>query len=149
MTRSIRRTISVLACTTFLPLLIMGCPKKEPVVEDAGPPPPVPVPSATVTELAPLATDDAGPDAEVDAGKKPYTGPTYNPNQMKVKACCNALRAQAKQLGSSPEGFQMMSMATTCDTLATQIGPQGNAPELAQLRQILKSVNLPAVCTGM
>ncbi len=145
MRSSIRRTLTFLAFTAFVPVLVMGCPKKEPVVEDAAPPTPATVP--TVTELAPL-TDDGGPDA-ADAApevhKKP-SGPGLNANQMKIKACCNAMRAQAKAMGSSPEGFQINALAAQCDTFATQVGPAGNAPELNQLRQILKSLTLPSAC---
>jgi hypothetical protein len=142
----IRRTLTFLAFTAFVPVLVMGCPKKEPVVEDAGAPPP-PTSAPTVTELAPLV-DDAGPDAdaEPEAGKKASGGPSYNPNQMKIKACCNAMRAQAKTMGSSPEAFQINAMAAQCDMFATQVGPQGNAPELNQLRQVLKSLTLPSAC---
>ena len=58
---------------TLLPLLGMltGCPKKEPVVVDAGAPAPVATPAATVEDLKPMDTEDAGPDTGVDAGKKP------------------------------------------------------------------------------
>ncbi|HTB72752.1 MAG TPA: hypothetical protein VK762_05895 [Polyangiaceae bacterium] len=147
MRSSIRRTLTFLAFTAFVPVLVMGCPKKEPVVEDAAPPTPATVP--TVTELAPL-TDDGGPDAAdaaPEAGKKPSGGgPSYNANQMKIKACCNAMRAQAKAMGSSPEAFQINALAAQCDTFATQVGPAGNAPELNQLRQILKSLTLPSAC---
>jgi hypothetical protein len=148
MTRSpLRRTLVFLAFSTFFPVLVMGCPKKEPAVEDAGAPPPPPA-STTVTELAPLG-DDGGPDADAapEAGKKPSGGGGgYNSNQVKIKECCNAMRAQAKSLGSSPEGFQINALAAQCDMFATQVGPAGNAPELNQLRQILKSVKLPSAC---
>jgi hypothetical protein len=143
----VRRTLTFLAFTTFVPVLVMGCPKKEAMVEDAGPPPP-PSSAPTVTELAPLS-DDGGPDADAapEAGKKPSGGGGgYNANQLKIKACCNAMRAQAKAMGSSPEGFQINAMAAQCDIFATQVGPAGNAPELAQLRQILKSLTLPSAC---
>jgi hypothetical protein len=142
----IRHAVVFLAFTTSVPVLVMGCPKKEAAVEEAGPPPPPAAPD--VTELAPL-TDDAGPtiDAAPEAGgKKPSGGGGYNTNQLKIKECCNAMRAQAKQLGSSPEGFQINALAAQCDLFAVQVGPQGNAPELNQLRQILKSVKLPSAC---
>jgi hypothetical protein len=112
-------------------------------VQDAEAPPPPDTPD--VTELAPL-TEDAGEDADAaEAGKK-WSGPGYNSNQLKIKACCNAMRAQAKQMGSSPEAFQINAVAAQCDVFAAQVGPQGTAPELAQLRAILKSVKLPAGC---
>ncbi len=142
----VRRTLTFLAFVTFVPVLVMGCPKKEPMVDDAGPTP-VPSSAPTVTELAPL-TDDGGPDADAapEAGKKPGGGGGYNANQLKIKACCNAMRAQAKAMGSSPEAFQINALAAQCDMFATQVGPAGNAPELNQLRQILKSLTLPSAC---
>ena len=149
MTRSpVRRSFLFLAFTTFVPVLVMGCPKKEPaVVEEAAAPPP-PASAPTVTELMPL-TDDAGPDASdaaPEAGKKVSVGPVYNPNQLKIKQCCNAMRAQATAMGTSPEAFQIKALAAQCDVFVTQVGPQGNAPELSQLRQILQSVKLPTAC---
>jgi|HubBroStandDraft_6_1064221.scaffolds.fasta_scaffold446814_2 hypothetical protein len=143
----VRRTLTFLAFVTFVPVLVMGCPKKEPMVEDAGPTP-VPSSAPTVTELVPLS-DDGGPDADAapEAGKKPSGGGGgYNSNQLKIKACCNAMRAQAKAMGSSPEAFQINALAAQCDMFATQVGPAGNAPELNQLRQILKSLTLPSAC---
>jgi hypothetical protein len=150
MTRSpARHAFVFLAFSTVFPVLVMGCPKKEPAVEDAGAPPPPPSSAPTVTELAPLG-DDGGADAAdaaPEAGKKPSGGGGgYNANQLKIKECCNAMRAQAKTLGSSPEGFQINALAAQCDMFATQVGPGGNAPEMAQLRQILKSVKLPSAC---
>jgi hypothetical protein len=146
MTRSpVRRRLFFLAFTLSFPWLTMGCPKKPaPVVVDAGEAPPPA--SSTVTELAPL-TDDGGEDGpvEAEAGKK--WGPAVNPNQMKIQACCSAMRTQAKSLGTtSPEGFQLNAMAAQCDVFAKQVGPAGNAPEFNQLRQILKSVKLPSAC---
>jgi len=146
MTRSpVRRALSFLAFTTSVPMLVMGCPKKQAEVVDAEPPPPATTP--TVTELAPL-TDDGGPDADAaEAGPKKWSGGGYNSNQMKIKECCNAMRAQAKAMGTgSPEAFQVNAMAAQCDVLVTQVGSQGNAPEFAQLRAILKSIKLPEAC---
>src|SRR5690348_1505945 len=139
MTRSsIRRTLVFVAFTTGLPVLLLGCPKKEePVVVEAGPPPPETAP--TVTELAPLV-DDAGPDADAapEAGKKP-SGPGYSTNQMNIKKCCDALHAQAKTLGTAPEAAQVVQAAAACDMLVVQVGATGNAPELNMVRQMLKS----------
>ncbi|HEX4629209.1 MAG TPA: hypothetical protein VH137_10510 [Gemmatimonadales bacterium] len=141
----IRHAAVFLAFTTLVPVLLLGCPKKEPAVEDAGPPPAPPA-LPDVTELAPL-TDDAGPDVGApEAGKKLGGGGGYNSNQLKIKACCNAMRAQAKQMGSSTEAFQINALAAQCDMFVTQVGPQGNAPELNQLREILKSIKLPSAC---
>ncbi|HZU84780.1 MAG TPA: hypothetical protein VE987_17740 [Polyangiaceae bacterium] len=144
MTRVIAlRLPGLLAC---LVLAVGGCSKKPPPppVEDAAP---MPASTPTMTELAPLV-EDAGPEdaaAEAAAPKK-YVGPAVNPNQLRIAACCNAMRAQAKQMGQSPESFQVNAMAAQCDVFAKQVGPAGTAPEFAQLRQILKSVKLPAAC---
>jgi hypothetical protein len=128
-------------------LLALGCQRKAqpPPVEDAEPPPPAT--TTSVTELAPLTDSTDAGDAATEAGAKKWTGPALNPNQMKIEACCNGMRAQAKALGAnSPESFQINAVAAQCDMFAKQVGPQGNAPEFAQLRQILKSLKLPAVC---
>jgi hypothetical protein len=127
------------------PVVFLGCPKKAPPVEEAGASTPPPVDTADVTILQAL-TEDAGEEAAVEAGKK-WTGPAVNPNQLKIQACCNAMRAQAKQIGNSPEAFQINALAAQCDTVAKQVGPAGNAPEFNQLRAILRSVKLPAACS--
>ena len=147
MTRSsVRRRFFFLAFTLSFPWLTMGCPKKQPPVVDAGEPPPPPA-ASSVTELAPLTDDggDDGGDAAPEAGKK-WTGPGVNPNQAKIMACCNAMRAEARKLGPSPEAFQLTAASQQCDVFAKQVGPAGNAPELNQLRQVLRSVKLPAAC---
>jgi hypothetical protein len=135
------------AFATACSLLGLGCPKKAPPppVEDAGAAQALPeTPDVTVLQAL---TEDAGEDVAPEVGKKAWTGPATNPNQQKVQACCAAMRAQAKQLGaSSPEGFQINAVAAQCDLIAKQVGPAGNAPEFNQLRAILKSVKLPAMC---
>jgi hypothetical protein len=147
MTRSsIRRTLVFVGLTVGLPAFLVACPKKEePVVQEAAAPPPSSAP--TVTELAPL-TDDAGPDADaaVEAGKKLGGGGGLNSNQIKIKECCIALHAQAKQLGTAPEAAQVTMAASTCDMMVVQMGATGTAPELNGIRQMLKSVKLPTVC---
>ena len=113
-------------------------------VEDAGPPPPASVP--TVTELAPLVDEAGVEDAAPEAAPKKYTGPAISPNQQKIAQCCAAMRAQAKQLGQSPEAFQLNAAAVYCDTVEKQVGPLGTAPEFAQIRAMLKTVKLPSAC---
>jgi hypothetical protein len=136
-----RRSLSFVALVVSFPAVLVGCPKKPaPAVEDAAPAPPAS--TQEVTDLAPLV-DEAGPDAADAAPKKWAGGGGTNPNQLKIRACCNAVRAQAKGMGNSPE---LNTMAMACDTVAAQVGPQGNAPEFNQLRQILKSIQLPAAC---
>jgi hypothetical protein len=139
MTRSLR-SACLFAFTFSLPLVVLGCPKKPAPVEDAGEPPPAASPS--VTNLAPLTDDggDEGGDAS-DGGHRWGPGPNVNPNQMKIKACCNAMRATHDPT--------IMSLATMCDGLAAQVGPSGSDPAFAQLRAILKGQKLPGACSGM
>ena len=72
-------------------------------------------------------------------------------NQSRVHQCCNALKTQAKALGSGPESQQLIQVAVFCDMMAAQVAgtPQGQAPELAPLRTMLKTIKLPAVCSGL
>jgi hypothetical protein len=147
MTRSSTfRTVTFLALVTAFPAALLGCPKKQPPVEDAGAAPAATAEAPDVVVLQALTEDDAG-DADAEAAAKKWTGPATNPNQVKIQACCNSMRAQAKQLGNSPEAFQITALAGQCDMVAKQVGPGGNAPEFNQLRQMLKSVKLPAACS--
>jgi hypothetical protein len=141
-----RRAAVFFGFALAFPVLLMGCPKKPPPVVDAGEAPPPPS-SAPVTELAPL-TDDGGEDAgdAAETGPKKWTGTGMNANQMKIQACCYAMRAEARKLGASPEAFQLNALAQQCDVFARQVGPAGNAPELNQARQVLRSVKLPGAC---
>jgi hypothetical protein len=144
--RTFRRTLTFVAVAVALPVVLMGCPKKEaPAAPDAGAPPP-PASTPEVTDLAPLV-DDAGAEAEASAPKKYAGGGGMTGNQVKIKACCNAMRTQAKAMGSSPEAFQVTSAAAMCDQFASQVGASGSAPEFAQIRGMLKSVTLPAACS--
>jgi hypothetical protein len=143
------RSLGVVAVGALVAALVAGCPKKEaPLVQEAGPPP-APEPTAPpITELQPLEDEAGAPgDAAAEAGKRwSGGGGGYNANQLKIKACCGTLRTQAKALGSSPEAFQLNALALQCDAFATQMGAQGNAPELNQLRQILKTAKVPLAC---
>jgi hypothetical protein len=138
-----------LAFALSFPALLMGCPKKEPPpLEETKPEAAAPASAPEVTELAPLI-DDAGTDAAEAAPKKMTGGGGgggANANQLKIKQCCNAMRSQAKQLGSSPEANQLIALGMQCDMMAAQVGPQGTAPEFSQLRAVLKSLKLPAAC---
>ena len=153
MTRSPLRTLFALTFMVGTPALILGCPKKpDPVaVEDAAPPPPPVVIDAAPTELVPLDQVDAGADTGApDAAKKPGTGLTQS--QTNVKACCNAMRAQAKAMGNTPESAQLTAAAAQCDAIALQVGPSKGpqAPEFELIRQLLKGKpTIPAVCTGL
>jgi hypothetical protein len=141
-----RRAGIFLAFALAFPVLLMGCPKKSPPGVDAGEPAP-PASSTSVAELAPLTDDLGDGGTEAEAGPKKWTGPGTSPNQAKIQACCRAMRTEAITLGpGSPEAFQLNAIAGQCDVFARQIGPAGNAPELNQLRQVLRSVRLPAAC---
>jgi hypothetical protein len=147
MTRSpIRRAVFFAGFVLSVPIFLLGCPKKPPPVVDAGEPPPPA--STTVVDLAPLTDDDAGDAGDGEAGPRKWTGTgtASNPNQVKIAACCNAMRAEAKKVGASPEAFQLNAVAAQCDVFARQVGPAGNAPEMNQARAILHSVKLPAAC---
>ncbi len=144
---AIRRQLPLLCLAIALVAAVVGCPKKQPPapVEEAEAPPPPSAP--TVTEIAPLTdATDAGDAAAEAAPPKKWTGPSVSPNQQKIAACCAAMRAQAKALGQSPEAFQLNAAAVQCDLFEKQVGPQGTAPEFAQIRQILKAVKLPSAC---
>jgi hypothetical protein len=137
-----------LALALLSPALLMGCPKKEPPVEEAKPEAAAPASTPEITELAPLI-EDAGTDAAEVGSKKMAGGGGgggANANQIKIKQCCNAMRAQAKQLGSSPEANQLAAFSIQCDVMAAQVGPKGTAPEFSQLRAVLQSLKLPAAC---
>lgn len=139
-------TIPALTVLTLLPLLT-GCPKKDPVVVDAGAPPPVATPAATVEDLKPMEAEDAGVDSGVDAGKKP--GVAVNPNVARLKACCNQLGAQAKQLGAgSAEGGMLIAAAAQCNAMAAQAASSGNAAEMGVIRGLLQGKSIPPVCGG-
>lgn len=142
-----RRTLAFVAVVVSVPAVLAGCPKKEeaPPPPEAAPPPPASTPE--VTDLAPLV-DEAGAEAEAAAPKK-YAGGGggMSGNQLKIKACCNAMRAQAKAMGSSPEAYQVNAAAAMCDNVAVQVGASGSAPEFAAVRAMLKSITLPAACS--
>jgi len=150
MTRS--RAVLFFVLSSTLPLALLGCPKDKPAPDSGPAPAPTPTPTPSETVLAPLV-EDAGDDggADADAAKPKYTGPVLNTNQVRVKQCCSALRAQAKSLGTSPEAAQITQYATLCDTLAIQVGPTstGQAPELAPLRTMLQGKTIPPVCQGL
>ena len=147
MARSVR-PLTTLVIASMLPLLTASsCKKDPPAVVDAGPAP-TPTPADTTpTDFQPLS-DDAGADTGVDAGQKPHwTGPAQNGNVARLKVCCAQLSSQAKTLGTnSPEGGMLMQAAAQCNTIATQAGPNGNAPELGAIRLLLQGKNVPNAC---
>lgn len=141
MTRSSVRRAFFFVISMSLPVVLLGCPKKPVPVEDAGE---APAPTPSLTQLSPLTDDggDEGGDAAAEASPKKWGGgPAVNPNQMKIKACCNAMRATHDPL--------FAAAAMECDSLAAQVGPAGSDPAFAQLRAILKTQKLPGACAGM
>jgi hypothetical protein len=148
MSLSLRRALVSLALCS-LPGVLLGCPKKKevPAVVDAAPPPP-PVEDAAPAALV-LMEEDSGLDAGDAADAKPkYTGPAVHGNVLRLKQCCSALNAEAKRMGASPEAGMFAAAATQCNTLASQVGPTGTAPELGVLRGLLAGRNIPAICGG-
>lgn len=139
--------VAGVACVAGSPFLMMAC-KKDP------PPPPPPAPTPTPVETAPLElaplVEDAGADADAEAGKPKATGPGVSANVSRAKQCCNALRNQGKQLGASPEAAQLNSIATMCDAVAGQLGSgAGQDPAFAPVRAMLQGKTLPAACQGL
>ncbi len=108
-----------------------GCHHPSAPVADAAP---VTSEQPDVTQLQFLDAGDEGDAADAEAGRR-----GVNPvPPSKLAACCNALRAEAKKLGNSPEAFQLNGLAQQCDQAV-----KGNAPEFAGLFAILKSRNVP------
>jgi hypothetical protein len=140
-----RRIFFALAVCSVVPLLA-ACPKKETPTVDAAPPPPPPVEDVQ-TNLIPMEEDAGEPDTGPDVKPK-YTGPAVNTNVVRLKQCCNALAAEAKRMGSSPEAGMFSAAATQCSAMAAQAGPTGTAPELGALRGLLAGRNVPAICAG-
>ncbi len=135
-----RKLLFSLAIFSAMPLLV-ACPKKDPPPVDAAPPPPPPDPDTGTATLIPLE-DDAGDAGSEDSGKKLAIGPGGNTNVIRLKQCCAAIRKQAQ---GAPE---LIAAATTCDGLAAQAGPNGNAPELGALRGLFGGRTIPPVCAG-
>jgi hypothetical protein len=145
MSLSPRRTAFALAIFSAVPLLV-ACPKDKPAPVDAALPPPPPEEDASqgLVEMV----EDAGPDIDADAAKPKFTGTGVSTNVLRLKQCCNQLNAEAGRMGSSPEAAMVKSAAVQCNTLATQVGPGGNAPELNVLRGLLVGRTLPPACAG-
>jgi hypothetical protein len=139
-----RRAVLAMFVFCAMPLLV-ACPKKDPPPPDAAPPPP-PDPDTGATVLVPLE-EDAGADADADA-KKVFTGKPVNTNVARLKQCCNALSAEAKRLGASPEAGMFTNAAAQCTVIANGVGPNGNAPELGTIKTLLAGRTIPAVCAG-
>jgi len=147
MTRTPHRfVLAFLATAGSALVLTSGCEKKKPPPVEVPPPPPPPV-DAGVVVLVPL--DDAGDAAPEVGPARPHGNWTPpNPNAARIRQCCNAIRGEAKKLGAAPEAAMLIGIAAQCDLLAGQV-TGGNAPEFAQVRQMLKGRTVPAACSGM
>jgi len=66
-------------------------------------------------------------------------------NAERLRQCCNALKAQAKQMGNPPE---FGAAIQTCDSMVAALGPNGNAPELGAIKNMLAGKTVPAICAG-
>lgn len=142
----LRRTLLLIAVTAMVPLLA-ACPKKEtPSVEP--PPAPEPTPEPETTVLVPVVEDEAEEDAGADAAPVKNAGKAVNPNVARLRQCCNALTAEAKRMGASPEAGMIMSAATQCNGMAAQAAGTGSAPELGVLTGLLSGRTLPPICSG-
>jgi hypothetical protein len=85
-----------------------------------------------------------------DGGSRhPSDGVTVVDNQKKINACCRALQAQARALGAKPEAKAFDGYEKACDALAKAVGPSATAPELNQMRGILKLANIPNSACGL
>lgn len=147
--RSMKRALAAALFALAAPVILIGCPKKEEPKPEVEPTPPAT--NTAPVEVMPAIEDAGEPDVNEAAPPKKHTGPSMNTNQYRAKQCCSALRKQAKALGNSPEGAQLMTLATQCDAFAMQMGPTstGQAPELMPLRLLLKGQKVPAVCSGL
>ena len=136
------RTASLVSLLAAVALLA-GCPKKKEDPPAPIPPPTVAVPVNTApADLVPVE-EDAGFDAGFDAGAaKP--GVYVPTNVARLRACCAQINAEARKLGMSPEAAMLAGVATQCNAMASQVGPNGNAPELGTLRSLLKGRTIPA-----
>jgi hypothetical protein len=126
---------------------LSACEKKPPPPPVELPPPPPSV-DAGVVQITPF---DDSLDSGVDAAPvKPHAaGPAINANAARIRQCCNAIRHEAKNLGTSPEATMIIGLAAQCDLIATQVTSSGTAPEFAQVRALLKGRTIPAACAGM
>lgn len=138
----IRPLVVVLAA--LLPVALaasQGC-KGDP--EETAPaavpaPPPTPTPLTTIAPEEPDAGADAATDAAEDADAKK---PGYGGDPTGIRACCSALRQNAKSAPPEQQGAYMMA-AGACD--AVRNSPQGRAA-LSQVRAALRGANVPSSC---
>jgi hypothetical protein len=135
-------------CAAIMPfalaLAAQGCSNKDdetPPAQPSAAPTPAPTPSApTVLKTE----DDAGVPAADDAGADADAAPkaTGGGDPTGVKACCAALRQNAKSAPLDQQG-SLLSAAAMCDGLVNN--PQGRQA-LSAVRGLLKGANMPASC---
>lgn len=118
--RVCRDATGALTCTGTCRTLSNGCPDFE------------------ETRLYAAFTDPAKGTKTVAAGN----------GLEKLRACCNAIAAEGKRLGASPEGGMILQAAAQCTQLVNAAGPNGNAPELAAIKPLLAGRNIPG-CAGL
>jgi len=82
-----------------------------------------------------------------DPNKATKTAPANN-SLARLRECCNQLSADAKRLGASPEAGVLASAAAQCIATVNAAGPNGTAPELGLIRNLLAGRNLPPMCAG-
>lgn len=138
----IRPLVVVLAA--LLPVALaasQGC-KGDP--EETAPaavpaPPPTPTPLTTIAPEEPDAGADAATDAAEDADAKK---PGYGGDPTGIRACCSALRQNAKSAPPEQQGAYAAA-AGVCSGLVGS--PQGRQA-LAQVRAALAGAGVPAAC---
>jgi hypothetical protein len=125
-------SFAVLAAVPVVAAGCSGCHHPLAPAVDAGP---VSTEAPEAAQIVPMDAADEGDAADAEAGKRAVNPVPNN----KLQACCNALRADAKKLGTnSVEGAQLQGLAAECDQAV-----KGNAPEFAGLFAALRSKNVP------
>lgn len=87
--------------------------------------------------------------ASISDDKIKGTKPVQADSLGRLRACCNAIAAEAKRLGSSPEAGMLTAASVQCTALVAAAGPNGTAPELSAVRGLLAGRQLPAICVGL
>lgn len=135
---TLSKTLRPALIGVLLPVVAVavGCEKDEP-------PPPLPEATAEEKPTAPLQleAEDAG---EEDAGDDtPKAGGPFKPKSSGLKACCNALTANA-QSAPPPTNAYMIQAAAFCHQAAAS--GQDNATALSAIGGMLKGAGLPGAC---
>jgi hypothetical protein len=144
-TRIATRALSSMTVAAAAALLAVACKQPAPAVVDAGPPTPPPAASSAAPAVLTPMDEDAGSAVDAAPAVHHAGGPGQTTNQIRAKQCCAALKSQA---GSDPSLAAIVGM---CNAVAAQLGPssQGEAPEFAAVRAMLKGHNIPAICQGL